>query len=152
MLLIHIKADKKKIVTVMLAAILLIAGVAVGITKTVRSSHTATPDSAVTEQPAMQFLEESGYHPAQLERQRQITIPPVFNQTYEAYNALQQQAGFNLEPYQGKTAEMLVYTLSGDSPAYAVVLLCEGKVVGGHLTDGEYGSDNLPLLQHGTTG
>ena len=60
--------------------------------------------------------------------------------------------GFDLEPYRGKTADMLVYTLGGDSPACAVMLLCGGKVIGGHLTDGEYGSENLPLLLYGTTG
>lgn len=152
MLLIQFKADKKKIIAAVLAAILLITGVIVGITRTAQSGEPATPDSAVTEEPALRFLTEAGYHPARLERQRQITVPKSFNQTYEAYNALQRQAGFDLEPYRGKTADMLTYTLSGDSPAYAVVLLCGGKVVGGHLTDGEYGSENLPLLLYGTTG
>ena len=152
MLLIQFKADKKKIIAAVLAAILLITGVIVGITRTAQSGEPATPDSAVTEAPARRFLTEAGYHPARLERQRQITVPKSFNQTYEAYNALQRQAGFDLEPYRGKTADMLTYTLSGDSPAYAVVLLCGGKVVGGHLTDGEYGSENLPLLLYGTTG
>ena len=152
MLLIQFKADKKKIIAAVLAAILLITGVIVGITKMSHGGGSATPDSAVTEEPARRFLTEAGYHPARMERQRQITVPKSFNQTYEAYNALQRQAGFDLEPYRGKTADMLTYTLSGDSPAYAVVLLCGGKVVGGHLTDGEYGSENLPLLSYGTTG
>lgn len=152
MLLIQFKADKKKIIAAVLAAILLITGVIVGITKMSHGGGSATPDSTVTEEPARRFLTDAGYHPARLERQRQITVPKSFNQTYEAYNALQRQAGFDLEPYQGKTADMLTYTLSGDSPAYAVVLLCGGKVVGGHLTDGEYGSENLPLLLYGTTG
>ena len=152
MLLIQFKADKKKIIAAVLAAILLITGVIVGITRTAQSGEPATPDSAVTEEPARRFLTEAGYHPERMERQRQIMVPKSFNQTYEAYNALQRQAGFDLEPYQGKTADMLVYTLSGDSPAYAVVLLCGGKVIGGHLTDGEYGSENLPLLSYGKTG
>ncbi len=152
MLLIQFKADKKKIIAAALAAILLIVGVIVGITKMSHGGEPATPDSAVTEEPARRFLTEAGYHPARLERQRQITIPQTFNHTYEAYNDLQRQAGFDLEPYRGKTADMLVYTLGGDSPACAVVLLCGGKVVGGHLTDGEYGSEDLPLLSYGTTG
>lgn len=152
MLLIQFKADKKKIIAAVLAAMLLVAGVIVGITRTAHGGESATPDSAVTEEPARRFLTEAGYHPARLERQRQITIPKTFNHTYEAYNELQRQGGFDLEPYRGKNADMLVYTLGGDSPACAVVLLCGGKVVGGHLTDGEYGSENLPLLSYGKTG
>ena len=152
MLLIQFKADKKKIIAAALAAMLLVAGVIVGISKMSHGGGSATPDSAVTEEPARRFLTEAGYHPARLERQRQITIPKTFNHTYEAYNELQRQGGFDLEPYRGKNVDMLVYTLSGDSPAYAVVLLCGGKVIGGHLTDGEYGSENLPLLSYGKTG
>ena len=152
MLLIQFKADKKKIIAAVLAAMLLVAGVIVGISKMSHGGEPATPDSAVTEEPALRFLTEAGYHPARLERKRHITIPKTFNHTYEAYNELQRQGGFDLEPYRGKNVDMLVYTLSGDSPAYAVVLLCGGKVIGGHLTDGEYGSENLPLLSYGKTG
>ena len=152
MLLIQFKADKKKIIAAALAAILLIVGMIVGITKMSHGGESATPDSAVTEEPARRFLTEAGYHPVRLERKRHITIPKTFNHTYEAYNELQRQGGFDLEPYRGKNADMLVYTLGGDSPACAVVLLCGGKVIGGHLTDGEYGSENLPLLSYGTTG
>ena len=113
MLLIQFKADKKKIIAAALAAILLVAGVIAGVTGTAQSGDTATPDSARAEQPARRFLEENGLQPKELTRQRQITVPSAFNNTYENYNRLQRQSGFDLAPYKGKAALMLVFTLSG---------------------------------------
>ena len=152
MLLIQFKAGKKKIIAAALAAILLVAGVIAGVTGTARSGDTATPDSARAEQPARRFLEENGLQPKELTRQRQITVPSAFNNTYENYNRLQRQSGFDLAPYKGKAALMLVFTLNGADADRAVLLIKDGRVIGGHLTNGEYGSKDLPLLQHGTTG
>lgn len=73
-----------------------------------------------------------------------ITIPAEFNSIYEQYNELQKQIGLNLENYRGETVEKVTYLL--DNGEYAVLLVIKNRVIGGHITNGEYGSENRPLI------
>ena len=77
---------------------------------------------------------------------KRVTIPSQFNEAYESYNALQQSVGLDLKPYSGKSAEMITVPLKGEKPRYAVILAVDGTVVGGHITDGEYGGELAPLF------
>ena len=89
--------------------------------------------------------------------QKTVTIPAVFNQTYTDYNALQQRAGLDLTRYSGKQARLLTFTVQSEQSDCAALLVYRGRVIGGHLTHTEYGSEMLPLFtlseeKHGTTG
>ena len=75
-----------------------------------------------------------------------VTIPGEFNEVYEAYNELQRHAGLNLTRYRGEEAEKLTFSVRSGKMPYAVILVRQGRVIGGHLTDGEYGSEPLPLI------
>lgn len=77
---------------------------------------------------------------------KSVIIPSEFNSVYESYNDLQKKIGLDLSRYKGKTAEMVTYTLENSKTKYAVLLIYKGKVIGAHLTDGEYGQENLPLI------
>lgn len=77
---------------------------------------------------------------------RSITIPMEFNNTYNQYNDLQKKIGLDLSRYKGRTAEEITYELKNSEIKYAVLLVYEDRVIGAHLTNGEYGQSNLPLI------
>ena len=69
-----------------------------------------------------------------------------FNNTYNKYNDLQKKIGLDLSRYKGRTAEEITYELKNSETKYAVLLVYENRVIGAHLTNGEYGQSNLPLI------
>ena len=102
------------------------------------------------------FLERIGLTAQDSGTAKDITIPAEFNETYEAYNALQQTAGFDLTPYKGQKAQQVTIPLKDEKTRYVVILTRKGRVIGGHLTNGEYGGDMTALptagQNDGTTG
>ncbi len=123
-----------------------------------------------------EFLQQFGLTPdVDSIREDTVVIPTDFNDVYSEYNRLQIKTGLNLEPYRGVSAKRRIYTLeyfdSGDSRAdngadnsrdnsrdnsgygsgnggeYSVTLLVfRGRVIGGHISSGIYGEENLTLL------
>lgn len=92
------------------------------------------------------FLEQLGLTADGIIDKVNVVIPVEFNRTYEEYNELQKKIGLDLEKFRGKTAEKITYKLKNAISKYAVLLIYKGYVIGGHLTDGEYGSENMPLI------
>ena len=99
----------------------------------------------VDEQAASDYLREHGEADAAQLDCVQIRIPPEFDAVYEEYNDLQLRSGRDLSGAKGKTALKLTFELTGESARYAVLLVRDGRVIGGHLTNGEYGGEYLPL-------
>lgn len=102
------------------------------------------------------FLAQFGLT-ARSESRDEVTVPSTFNAVYEAYNGLQRQIGLDLSPYKGETAERYTYPLdaaSPDSGACAVLLVRDGRVIGGHIYSGAFGSQYRALNDngHGKTG
>ena len=79
-------------------------------------------------------------------RETEVTVPFDFDDFYEEYNTLQLHAGMDLAPYKGKRASQMTFRLKPDGEGYAVILVSDGRVIGGHRTSGEYGGDMLPLI------
>lgn len=48
---------------------------------------------------------------AEPRNEREVQIPKTFDETYQAYNAIQQAQGLDLTPYQGKRATLYTYEL-----------------------------------------
>lgn len=92
------------------------------------------------------FLEQFGLSPVKITDSCEVTVPKEFNDTYERYNELQKEIGLDLEKLKGKSVQKVTYELENSKTKYAVLLIYKGKVIGGHLTNGEYGSENLPLI------
>ena len=92
------------------------------------------------------FLEQFGLSSVKITDSCEVVIPTEFNQTYEEYNELQKEIGLDLEKFKGKSVQKVTYELKNSKTKYAVLLIYKGKVIGGHLTNGEYGSENLPLI------
>ena len=92
------------------------------------------------------FLEQFGLSPLKITESSEVTIPTEFNETYEEYNELQKSIGLDLEKFKGKSVQKVTYELKNCKTKFAVLLIYKGKVIGGHLTNGEYGSENLSLI------
>lgn len=74
-----------------------------------------------------------------------VQIPGEFNAVYSDYNALQRQSGLDLLPYQGKDVWRLTFSMQ--TGGCATLLVYKGRVIGGHQTNGEYGSGLQPLTK-----
>ncbi len=93
------------------------------------------------------FLKNFGYTPvSETVQSKKVTIPYKFNDTYEEYNELQNKIGLDLNRFKGRDAEMKIFELKNSETKYAVLLIYKDRVIGAHLTNGEYGEGNLPLI------
>lgn len=117
-----------------------------------RMPDTATCDeggeyslSASNEQERLEFLGNFGLDADRLVSADIITIPSEFNSVYKAYNDLQRQIGLDLSRYKGESAERYMYALNGENADSAVILVRNNRVIGGHITSGEFGEENRPL-------
>ncbi|MCH5296850.1 MAG: DUF4830 domain-containing protein [Ruminococcus sp.] len=93
------------------------------------------------------FLKHFGFDVISESRECEtVTIPSEFNETYEEYNELQKKIGLDLEKYKGRDAQKITYELNNSDEKYAVILTINGRVIGAHLTNGEYGDVNKSLI------
>ena len=75
------------------------------------------------------FLEGKGYTPTKISEE-EIIIPTVWNETFENYNLLQKEQGFDLHNMRGKTV-MKYSFVSGESEI--TLLISDGVLVGGDV-------------------
>lgn len=147
--------DSKKVF-----AIFAVASVAVAVVCIISmiSAQNSLPDSATCDELGCYsimcdkdnnqctFLEQFGLSPERITDSCEVTIPTDFNDTYVQYNELQKKIGLDLEKFKGKSVHKIKYELKNSKTKFAVLLIYKGKVIGGHLTNGEYSSENLPLI------
>ena len=124
-------------------AILALVGVIV-ILLTFVSNHggksqqaSANPINCATEEERAAYLTSLGWEYDGVS-EKEITIPAVFNQVYENYNAVQKEQGFDLEKFKGKTATIYTYNISNyrdNKNVIANLLVCEGVLIGADLCD-----------------
>lgn len=114
---------------------------------TAESEGGAKYSTVVTDEDYAAFFSQLGIDaeekPAE---EKTVIVPYEFNAVYSEYNELQKQAGLDLYPYRGTEARRLVFPLKNGKARLAVLLVREGRVIGGHLTNGEYGSKDMPLI------
>ena len=114
--------------------------------------ETASGASVKNEQAAADYLRAVGEEDAAQLSCERITIPEQFDEVYEEYNGMQRQSGFELSEYKGKDALRFTFALTRHDASYAVLLVSDCAVIGGHYSNGEYGGEYLPLEKDGTTG
>lgn len=78
----------------------------------------------------------------------ELLIPETFDESYDAYLALQAQQGFDLTKYAGKRVKRYTYDVTNYSDSgvgvQAALLVYKNKVIGGQLQAAD-GSFVLPL-------
>ncbi len=71
---------------------------------------------------------------------QKVKIPEFSdNRVFSRYNELQKSQGFDLTDYAGREVMRYVYEIlnypDADSPVYATVLVADGKIIGGDITN-----------------
>ena len=65
---------------------------------------------------------------------QELLIPDTLDESYDSYQTLQRQQGFDLENYCGQRVQRYVYPISnhptGRSDVQAVLLVCDGTLIG----------------------
>lgn len=80
---------------------------------------------------------------------KEIVIPERFGEVYTNYNALQDKAGYDLEPYKGSNATVYTYSVetpdgySGDTVVNLIVY--NGRIIGGDVSSRALNGFMLPL-------
>lgn len=92
------------------------------------------------------YLSSLGYCPKELTEREAISLPSVFDETLEGYNALQKDAGFDFSPYRGKTLTRMSFTLEDDPSLIAHLFLSGEAICGGDICNPALDGYMLPLL------
>ena len=77
------------------------------------------------------FLAACGCADAVCVTDEAVTVPEIWNETYEDYQELQEAQGFDLVPYKGKAARMLVWSVDSGAD-YATVLVSGNRIIAAH--------------------
>lgn len=77
--------------------------------------------------------------------EREIVIPSEFDELYNEYNSLQKSQGLDLSKHKGENALQRIYpiVMENNQECYAVLIVIDGKVAGGHIN---MGGTEEPLL------
>ncbi len=142
MFVFSVKTSKKQLLALVGAiAALVILIVAAVVFPGGSSEATAAPVRAKDATARLLFLRGLGYEvDPDSEEVREVLIPDRFDETFEAYNVLQRQAGMDLAPYHGKRVKRWTYTVlnyptavSGDSKVLAHLYIYKDKIIGGDI-------------------
>ena len=95
-----------------------------------------------TEQERQKFMSEMGWEVSEEYTScKVVSIPEEFNETYESYNELQKEQGFNLKKYKGEMVEIYtyeVYNYPGNAENVVINLMVfDGKLIGGDVSCNE---------------
>lgn len=156
MFVFNFKIKAKKII---IAAAVLSVAAAVICTAVTVAVNSKLPDTAVSEKTGEyslvlndgeeeKFLEQFGIETADSKpEKRSVVIPSEFNKYYEEYNELQKKIGLDLGKFKGKEVTEITVPLEKPKNYNAVLLVYKDRVIGGHITNGEYDSENLSLVE-----
>lgn len=98
--------------------------------------------SMKTESDRQKFMSDMGWKVSEEYTScKVVSIPEDFNDTYESYNEIQKDQGFNLKKYRGEMVEIYtyeVYNYPGKSENVVINLMVfEGKLIGGDVSCNE---------------
>ena len=73
----------------------------------------------------------------------QVTVPKDFDEQFSAYNEMLKESGFDLAPLKGAEVQKCTYVITNRADlganVNAVLLVCDGRIVAGHLVSVEDG-------------
>lgn len=134
------KASKRQIVSMILCVIMLIAVLLVAILWPLgnASAQTYQPVKGGSENERIAFLTGLGYEiDAKTPTVKEILIPDEFDEVFERYNKVQQQAGMDLKPYHGKRVKCWTYrvlNIPEQGEVLANLFVYKNKIIGGDIS------------------
>lgn len=138
MLVMTAKVDKKKILMILAAVLVAIAGLVLLFGG---KDSTPTASTGVANNDArVAFLKSFGWEVTTSPVESgQVRIPATGNDVFNRYNELQKSQGYDLSAYAGKTVMRYVYQINNypdaTAPVYATLLVYKNQVIGGDVTD-----------------
>ena len=138
MLVMTAKVDMKKILLILGAAVVLIAGILV-LFGGEDTQPTAAP-SLATNEGRVKFLTDLGWDVVVSPTETsQVKIPAENSDVFSRYNALQKSQGYDLTQYAGKKVMRYVYLIKNYpgaiDPVYATLLIYKDQIIGGDVTN-----------------
>ena len=133
MFIVTAKLSKKRALAIVLAVAVAITAIIV-----LAGRRDQAPESASGALDVVAYLESLGWQvaPEPIEVQ-EIVIPREWSPVYEAYNVMQQEAGFDLTDYKGRPAVRHTHTVLNypgqPEGVVADVLVSDGRVIGGAI-------------------
>ena len=143
------KVSVKKVV----AGVLVVGAVALGVAVLApAAAETASASAAQgeveldsklkTNEQRVALLESYGWQVDPEPRsEREVQIPKTFDETYQAYNAIQLEQGLDLVPYQGKRATLYTYELTeyptGEEGVTANLLIRRNRLIAADISSAE---------------
>lgn len=140
------KVSLKKIVAGVFAAGAVVAGIVLLLPAAGNAQATAGEvglDSKLkTNEQRVALLESYGWQVNPEPRsEREVQIPKTFDDTYQAYNAIQLEQGLDLTPYQGKRATLYTYELTayptGEQGVIANLLIRRNRLIAADISSAE---------------
>lgn len=140
------KVSVKKIVAGVLAAGAVVAGIVLLLPAAENAQITVGEvglDSKLkTNEQRVALLESYGWQVDPEPRsEREVQIPKTFDDTYQAYNAIQLEQGLDLTPYQGKRATLYTYELTayptGEQGVIANLLIRRNRLIAADISSAE---------------
>ena len=150
MMVMTTKVDFKKVLAALAAA----AAVIIALIMLLGGNDSAQPTDApsmASNEGRIAFLKNLGWDVnASPAESGQVRIPQEPSEVFNRYNDLQKSAGYDLQPYIGKTAMRYVYKITNypgtTDPVYATLLVLNGEIIGGDITDTAAKGTMHPLI------
>lgn len=107
--------------------------------------------NAKTNAGRVSFIKSLGLEPDDNNSQsKTVKVPICFSDVYKNYNALQKQAGYNLEMYKGLTVTVYTYPVGkisadNDDDYYVNIMVYKNRVIGGDISSRNFYGEMLPL-------
>ena len=149
MVIVSAKISKRKVLIGLVVAVCVIVLLAVLLKNS--NKPVQQPDTQQTvvsldggsNEERLSFLKSYGWQVDQEPAQTQeIRVPQEFNDVFTRYNQLQQEQGFDLSEFAGKTAKRYVYAVTNHPDGgnyYATLLVYKNKIIGGDVTSAARG-------------
>ena len=143
------KVSVKKVVAGVLAVGVVALGIAV---LAPEAAETVSAESSQTQMDLDSKLRSNEQRVALLESygwkvdpeprsEREVQIPKTFDDTYQAYNAIQLDQGLDLVPYQGKRATLYTYELTeyptGEEGVTANLLIRRSRLIAADISSAD---------------
>lgn len=140
MFIASVKFSKVKVAVVLLALGVIVAAAFWSKSQvTVQAQAGTKYDGISTNEKRVQFIEGYGWkvEPNAIEVV-EVTIPQVFNATYNNYNAIQKKQGFDLARFTGKRVKRWTYKITNfagvTDEVHANLLIYNDTVIGGDVS------------------